>query len=134
MAQPPRFAGFTLEQYPEAPEWFGRFLTNLSESMTDVTNGMTKGLTRADNLQGGERVAFVFTTKTPASGTFPLYVKNDLPAAPKHVQVGQLYRKDGKAMANAFSMTWVMGPSNQIALTFNGLEDATQYVLSLNYE
>lgn len=135
MAKPPRFNQFTADQYQGAPSWFvTQFLPQLSETLTTNRNALNKGITRGDNLAASEKIGIRFTTKATVANTWPLNVKNQLPTKPKHVQIGQIYRTDGKPMANAFSLSWVLDGSGNIALTILGLEASTSYSLSIAYE
>lgn len=133
--KPPRFKQFTAEQYSGAPSWFStQFLPQLSESLSGLVNGLTKGITRSDNLAAAQALSVQFTTKTPASKTWPMAFKNQLATKPNHLHIGQIYRQDGKVMANAFSPSWVVDGQGNIQLTVLGLEDGIGYVMSINYE
>ena len=134
MAQVPRFRSFAAEDYKDAPEWFVRFLQGINETVGGLCGALLGRLTRSENMLSKSE-PFAFTTAATAANTFPLKFKNKLsPTRPTSVWLGQLARKDGGAPANAFSMSWEMTPTGEIAIRCQGLENSTAYVGVLVYE
>lgn len=134
MAAIPKLKGFVVEDFKEAPEWFHKFLTPINEYMTAVTNALSGRLTTKDNLLAYDE-PFDFTTATAAADTFPMKFKNKLLGGtrPTSVQVGQIYKKNNVAMSAAYSISWVPGVGGDIEITFQGLENSTQYLGILTF-
>jgi len=70
MAQPPVLKRFLLEDYANAPAWFGRFLQILNQFMEQTVRVLNKNVSFGDNIQSR---AFDTTFQTPtgyATGSF----------------------------------------------------------------
>lgn len=132
MAQLPRFKGFLLEDFKEAPEWLSKLLQPLNEFMTTVSNALSGRLTRKDNLLGYYE-DFDFTTQATAANTFPLRFKNKLLGGvpPKAVSVGKLKKHNGAVLSAAWSIEWDPNQAGEIEIKFHGLENSTRYVGNL---
>lgn len=131
--KPPRFKRFVAEDYKGAPNWFVEFLTPLSEALGDIVAALTNRLTRADNfLSKSEPLAF--KTAATAASTFPLRFKNKLGVKVTAASVWSFARKDGAALTGPWSVTIVPNQSDELELTFQGLENSTDYVGVLIYE
>ncbi len=129
MAVPPRFSSFRAEDYKGAPEWFETFIKTLNETLTALSEGLDKGLTRGENLAAAEKVGFAFTWNGSA-----VEVKNTLSTQPNHVTVTDLYRDDDEALSDPWSMTWQLSQNGMIQMMFQGLTVSTKYNCSITYE
>jgi hypothetical protein len=88
MAKPPKLKTLRPEDYDfngEASEWGPKLLQILSAFCSDVTNALSKGLTRGENLRGGRWQARFTTNATVAidSAPFPLYLTPGFQPDPK---------------------------------------------------
>ena len=129
----PRFKKFTAEDFKGAPQWFLEFLTPLSEALSDIVAALSGRLTRSDNfLSKAEPISF--TTAATAANTFPLRYKNKLGAKVSAASVWSFAKKNGTAPAAAWSVTIIPNQNDELELTFQGLENATDYVGVLIYE
>lgn len=132
MALTPRFRQLSLEDYPDAPAWLAPLFQTLNETLGGLVDAMNNGLTRSENLASRAKTGIAF--RTPASGNVQVSFKNELAEAPKHVYATKLERKDGVAIAAAFSLTWALTSSGSIQCTLLGLVASTDYLLSVLYE
>jgi hypothetical protein len=138
MAPLPRYKGFVMEDFAEATEkspWLPKLITPLNEFMSSVSNAVTGRLTRKDNLLGYSE-PFEFTTAASAAATFPLRFKNKLLGGvkPTSITVGLIDKQAGGAMANAWSLQARVAQDGQIEVYFQGLENSTKYVGTLNID
>lgn len=135
MAAPPRFKALRPEDLQDnVPKWGEQLLLAWNETIGGIANALTRRLTRGDNFLAGERIGGTFRTKATAADTWPIEVKNELPFPPRHVCVSKLERVDGSDITTAWSMTWRMGASNLIQLSFQGLPASTEFRFSILYE
>lgn len=132
MALLPKLKGFVMEDFRDAPEWLSKLVSPLNDFMTAVTNGLTGRLTRKDNFLGYIE-AFDFTTEATAANTFPLRFKNKLLGGvkPTSVYVGLIEKRDGAAMASAWSIEAKLAQTGEIEVRFQGLENSTRYIGNL---
>lgn len=133
MASPPRLRGLTREAFPDAPEWWSRVLGILSPFFLDTTNALTKGLTRKENMVG-DASEVTFTTKATVADTWPVPMKHRMTGRPGHWWCAGIEKTSGAALANAWSLTAKLNQSNQLELTFQGLEASTEYRARIMYE
>lgn len=86
----PRLKSFRREDYAEAPEWFARFLANMSPFVGDVTSALSGGL---DSSNLGKQFADVsLTTANTLEDTFApgkVTIKNRLGVRPRSVTLGK---------------------------------------------
>lgn len=133
-----RFRQANPDTVPGAPEWTLRLFQLWNQTMKEVTEILSRRITRADNLMAASRVV-KFTTAPSVDNTFtergrPTF-KNELPVRPSMVWIGKVERVDGQRIDKAVSLTWTIDGQGNIALTYvAGLEPSTEYVMVLAYE
>lgn len=131
--KPTRYKGFIAEDYKGAPSWFLNFLQPLSEALGDLVAILSGRITRADNmLSKAEPIAF--KTQTTAINTFPLRFKNKLGVKVTAASVDMFSRKDGGALTGPWSATIRPNQNDELEVTFQGLENSTEYIGVLIYE
>jgi hypothetical protein len=129
-----KFKRLLPDDYPGAPQWLPQLFLVLNSVLTDIAIGLSGQLVRGENLRSGMATGLAFRTATPASSTPALLVANRLDSAPTMVWVTRLARRDGAAITAAWSMTWQMNDRGLLSVTFQGLSDDTEYLVSLAYE
>jgi hypothetical protein len=135
MATPPKPLSFRLDTLgADVPAWAQDVLEQINTFAAQVSESLTKGITRAENLRGTEKVGLTFTTKATAADTFPIPVAHGLPQNPEHVEDTKLERVDGAAITSAYSMTWRNGSEGQVLVTFQGLSNSTKYRVNMTFE
>jgi hypothetical protein len=93
MAKPPKLKTLRPEDFDfngEATEWGPKLLQTLSSFCGDVTNALSRQLTRADNIRGEERDV-IFTTNsnvtTADASPWPVSITPQTATQPKNVYV-----------------------------------------------
>jgi len=77
----------------------------------------------------------VANTSAPALGTpFPLKFKNKLGVKPKNAWVAMFSKRDGTSIREVWSESITLNQNNELEVTFQGLEESTDYVGVLIYE
>lgn len=110
MSQPPAITRFSLEDYPDAPEWFGNFLESLNISFPQVANGLGE-LTRGDNLIGftyvGVRVQ-TYAALAADAKPFPIFLPIRQATVPRVLLVGkvELLTQGGTLPTTAVQPLW----------------------------
>lgn len=132
MAQTPRFRALSREDFPGAPEWFDTFIVSYNEAVGGLVDALDQGLTRGENFASRAKVGIAF--RSPASGGAVVTFANELATTPQHVWPTKLTRKDGTAIASAFSLAWSLTSRGTIQCTVLGLVASTDYLLSILYE
>ncbi len=115
MASPPRFKAFSLESFPDAPDWFRSFLTPLNETLTSITNALSGRLSKENFV----RQVKTLTIRTAAvvSDTWPIYYQNELVQKPYDVHVGHV-RSDPPtvSISEAPAVLWDYTEDNRIKI------------------
>lgn len=73
MPSPPALRRIDKQQFPEAPEWFGRFLEQLNPFLIDVTSALTARLAIEQNVLA-QVGTLVINTGDDVSTAFPRFV------------------------------------------------------------
>ncbi len=133
MSAPPRLKSVAREATPDAPGWWDRILTLLNPFLTDVQGCLDKGLTRRENMRG-DFTEIEFTTSATLADTWPISAKHTMKTRPMACWHGDVKRVDGATIDNPFSMTFRLGASNLLELTFQGLAASTKYRAVILYE
>lgn len=134
MATPPRLRGFTRDSIPDLPAWMDRVILLLTNVFADISGALDKNLTRRENMRG-DWSDVEFTTRTTVADTYPILVKNRMaPNRPSLVWGADLERDDGAIISDPWSVTWALGQSGDIELTFQGLRASTKYRARIAYE
>lgn len=134
MGLAPRFKRMSREDFAGSPAWFDPLFDVLNNVLGDTSNALTKNVTRSENLSATDKVGLTFKTRATIAETWPVVFKNSLATQPLHVVVSRFDRVDGAALTAAYSMTWKMNQSNEVELTFQGLDPSTDYRASVVYE
>jgi hypothetical protein len=140
MARAPQLKALSQEDYKnldeKAAELVEKLFKSLNPFLTDVTNGLSQGLTREENLKSFLQSDYVFITKAAAADTFPITFKNRLPGnvAAKSVFVTKLQKTSGAAITTAWSMTWQANNAGDIQMWLQGLDPSIPYRLSFAVE
>jgi hypothetical protein len=121
------------DDYKESPDWAERLFTQLNEWLAVVTQALTRGLVRSENMRSTVK-ELSFTTKTPAADAFPLSVKHDLGQRPTDVWVSSLRTTDNTTITAAWSFTWSLNSAEELSVRFQGLADATPYAARIIIE
>lgn len=131
MAAPPSLRKLSVEQFADAPEWFGNVVRTLNPFITTVTDGLSGQLSAENFRRQTERLDF--TTKADVVDTFAdgkLSFRNKLNTPPKSLLITQIAiaeaavfdeeseRYVGEPGEPSFSNSWVNFASGRQGVGF----------------
>lgn len=132
MAAPPRLKAIVLEEGEDIPDWARKIKAQIDTFMTSVTDGLTKKLTREENILSQKRV-LDFTTDADVAASFPMKFTVTLPTRPERIDCGQAVAPDGGSFSGAVTVNqWQMSDGTTVQLNnITGLSPGTHYKLTL---
>lgn len=129
--QPPIIRLIQTEQYPEAPDWFGRFLTSLNRIIQPVHDGLTNNITLSQNIPNVQGVVTVLANTDPTQNT--LTISTDLNRDVKTVQINTWLTTDPTNPVLGFDYHWYKGTGT---VTVNAMQFPTAFIgknMQVNY-
>jgi len=134
--KPPTTTRFTLDGYPDAPEWFAQFLTDFNTSWNQVVGGLSSNLVRGDNVVGKlyENVTVVIPAAYAVDANpFPLLLPVPSTGIPKAIWVGKVRVDTGTVPTSAVTVFWdVAGDGKHLRVRYiTGLAVSSAYKLTL---
>ena len=135
MAASPKPLALRAEDLGDVPEWGRAMMERLNEFSAQVSECMSKGVTRGENLSATDKIDLVFTTQSTPANTFPIRISHGLAnGVAKHVDCTKLERVDGTAISSAWSMTWGNTSEGMVNVTFQGLTGSVKYRANFTFE
>lgn len=131
MAIPPQWRPFRQDGSGAIDASVATALSNQSDTASEISSALTKGLTRSENFAGTSRENVIFRAETTGAGS--TRVKHNMAANPKHVVVSSLARTDGSPLA-VWSNSWSIVSNGLVEIVFQGLVASTQYTFNVLFE
>jgi hypothetical protein len=127
VARPPTQFNLKMEDFPKLPKEFEPILGVLNLLSQQVTQALTKQLTRADNVVSQKKV---LTVKAPFTKTS--FQHTLAPFAPESCLIAQVKNLTADTPGNAITLTWLLSGQDEVTITsISGLVDGKTYEFTL---
>lgn len=139
MAAPPPVRRVAVEDFPDAPEWFERFVESYNTFATAVSQALSGQIDRENIVSQLEENVRVVTGATVSSDVapFPLIFKNRMPVQPRACWVVRAVNQASGApvFSTAVMPTWDLTSDGRVRIRYlSGLSANSKYLFSFRLE
>jgi len=133
MALPPILRRFLVEDYQDAPPWFGRFIQVLNSFMEQTVSLFDRNISFGDNIQARSFSTSFITPAGYAAGDFnPVSFTWGYRSLPQLVLIRSIRRDDGSPiLASVGVPTWTYTNGSIVVSYIPGLTAGVKYQLAL---
>lgn len=131
--KPPQTYRFQAQNYPDSPDWFRRFLSDINNFSEPLWNMVNKNITIQDNI---DAQIFTFTIVAGATETDnTVDFSSTLKHTPQTVVVGQAQSTSPYASPlTGVSLSWTYDNPNISVNAIAGLTSGQEYQITLRVE